>query len=332
MNIGLIGTGRMGGLHARNLAAHPRVRSLLIADADAERAASVAAEVGAEGAADAHDLVRRADAVVIATPAGAHANLIALAADGGLPIFCEKPLALELRDADRAVEAVERAGVPLQVGFHRRFDEGYVEARRLVASGELGRLHAMRFHHNSNSVGAPGFLESSGGLYMDSMVHDFDLLRWISGQEVEEVFAMGGVLGDDDRLAGPADVDTAEVVLRLTGGVIASASSLRDNPRGYDARIELHGSKDSVVSGVDGRTPARFLSSDFGTGDKPPYDGFMDRFALAYRQEIDVFLSVARGEVQSPCTGIDGREALRISLAAMRSQREKRPVRVAEIT
>ena len=129
----------------------------------------------------------------------------------------------------------------------------------------------------------------------------------------------------------PGDIDTAEVVLRLADGAIASASSLQHGPPGYDARIELHGSKDSVVSGMDPRTPLRFLDSDFGTGDEPVYAGFMDRFAQAYRDEIDAFLSVVRGERESPCTGVDGREALRISLAAMKSLREGQPVRVSEI-
>ena len=203
MKIGLIGAGRICDLHARNLTAHPRVTSLLITDADASRAEAVAAEVGAEAAPDAGELARRVDdAVVIATPAGAHADLVALAADAGLPVFCEKPLSLELDDADRAIEAIERAGVPLQIGFHRRFDAGFAEARRLVASGELGRLYAIRLHHRSTSVQPPGYSESSGGLYRDSLGHDFDLLRWISGQEVEEVYAAGALLMGDDKAGG----------------------------------------------------------------------------------------------------------------------------------
>ena len=330
MKIGLIGAGRIGGLHARNLTAHPRGASLLIADADASRAEVMAAEIGEEAAQDAGELVRRVDAVVIATPAGAHTDLVALAADAGLPVFCEKPLSLELDDADRAIEAVERAGVPLQVGFHRRFDAGFAEARRLVASDELGRLYAVRLHHQYNSVPPPGFLESSGGLYRDSLGHDFDHLRWTSGQEVEEVYAAGALLMGDDTLTKLGDIDTTEVVLRLTDGAIASASTLLHS-RGYDARIELYGSKDSVVSGMDPRTPVRFLDSDFGTGDQPVYAGFMDRFAQAYRDEMDAFISVVRGERESPCTGVDGREALRISLAAMKSLREGQPVRVSEI-
>ena len=318
-------------MHARNLVAHPQVASLLISDADATRAEAVASDVGAEVAANADDLVRRVDAAVITTPAGAHADLVALAAGAGLPIFCEKPLSLALDDADRAIEAVERAGVPLQIGFHRRFDTGFAEAKQLVASGEIGRLYSVRLQHYSNSVPPPGFLESRGGLYIDTLGHDADLLRWLSGQEIEEVYAAGAVLSGDEALIRLGDVDTSEVVFRLADGAIASAHTLRYGSRGYDCRIELHGSEDGVVSGMDARTPIRFLSSEFETGDQPVYDGFMDRFAQAYRDEVDAFLSVARGERESPCTGIDGREALRISLAAIKSQREGLPVRVSDV-
>ena len=331
MRVGLIGTGRIGAFHARTLSSNARVTSLVVADADATRAESVAAEVGAETARDASELARRVDALVITTAAGSHAELVRLAADAGLPVFCEKPLSLELDVTNQVIEHVDRAGISLQVGFQRRFDVGFAEARRLVASGQLGRLYAARLATHDPAPPTAAYERASGGLYRDLMIHDFDLIRWTTGQEVQEVFATGAMLTGDDAFTQPNDIDTAAVVLRLEDGGYAVVTGLRHNPRGYDVRLELFGSKDSVVSGMDRRTPMLVIGDDGETTAKPGYRDFMERFESAYRDELDAFLSVARGEIESPCTGVDAREALRIALAAMQSQRDGRPVALEEI-
>jgi len=331
MRVGLIGTGRIGAFHARILSSNARVTSLVVADVDATRAESVATEVGAETARDASDLARRVDAMVITTATDSHAELVRLAADARLPVFCEKPLSLELDITNQVIEHVDRAGISLQVGFQRRFDVGFAETRRLVASGQLGRLYAARLATHDPAPPTAAYERASGGLYRDLMIHDFDQIRWTTGQEVQEVFAVGAMLTGNDAFTQADDIDTAAVVLRLTDGGYAVVTGLRHNPRGYDVRLELFGSKDSVISGMDQRTPMLVIGNDGETTANPGYTGFKERFESAYRDELDAFLSVARGEIESPCTGVDAREALRIALAAMRSQRDRHPVALEEI-
>jgi myo-inositol 2-dehydrogenase/D-chiro-inositol 1-dehydrogenase len=331
LKIGLIGAGRIGTFHAQTLSSAPGVKSLWIMDADPARAKSVAAAVGAHTAPDAAALARKVDALVIATAADSHADMIVLGAEAGLPVFCEKPISLDLDATDRVLDAIARTGVALQIGFQRRFDPGFVEARRMVASGELGQLYAARLATHDPEPAAPPILRASGGIFRDLMVHDFDIIRWTSGLEVVEVYATGSVLTGNKEFARLGDVDTAVVVLRLSGGPMAVVTGLRHNPRGYDVRLELFGSRDSVVTGMDSRAPLRPLGDHADSGDEGEYEGFLDRFGSAYRDELHAFLRVARGEIDSPCSGEEAREGLRVSLAAMRSMEERRPVALDEI-
>lgn len=331
MKIGLAGAGRIGRFHGRTLADHPAVSALRVMDVDAGRAASLAADVGAETAPDAAALVEWADALVIAASTDAHAGLVGLGADAGLPVFCEKPIALDLETTDRVLERVEAAGIPLQIGFQRRFDPAWAEARRLVASGELGTVYSARSTTHDPALPHPGYIGGSGGLYVDMMVHDFDAITWTTGQQVEEVHAVGAALTGDEELLQHRDVDTALVVMRLDGGALGVASGLRHNPPGYDVRLELFGSKDSVTAGVNSRMPVRPLDEDRESSGAPLYQQFLDRFEDAYRAELDAFLSLARGEIETPCSGAESREVLRVAIAATLSAREGRPVRVSEI-
>ncbi len=330
MKIGLIGAGRIGAFHARTLASDAEVTYLRIADTDTARARSLADEVGADVATDASELAGWADAIVIATATDTHAELIALGARARIPVFCEKPIALDMETTDRVLEVVDAAAIPLQIGFQRRFDAGFVGARKQVESGNLGRLYLARLATHDPAPPPEIYLKASGGLFRDLMIHDFDLIRWVSGQEVEEVFAAGSTLTGDPAFDHADDIDTAAAVLRLRDGGLAVLSGSRHDPRGYDVRLELFGSKNSVVAGMDSRTPLELLD-DPPLGDTHEYQNFMERFESSYRRELNVFAKVARGELDSPCTGADGREALRVALAAMKSWRERRPVEVAEI-
>ena len=331
MKVGLLGVGRIGSFHAQTLASNPAVTSLRIVDTDPERAQSVAADVGATTAAHARALVAWADALVIASATDTHAELIRLGAKAKLPVFCEKPIALDLESTDRVLESVDDAGIQLQIGFQRRFDKGFVEARHLVQGGGLGRLYAARFATHDPAPPPDNYIMVSGGLYCDLMIHDFDLVRWVTGEDVLEVYAAGGVLTGNEAFSAAGDVDTAIAVLRLSGGALAIISGLRHDPRGYDVRLELFGSKDAVMVGMDARAPIRRIGAERHAGGEPEYRDFMDRFESAYRDELGAFLSVARGELESPCTGADARESLRIALAATRSLREKRPVALEDI-
>src|SRR6266540_3356151 len=325
MHVGLVGAGRIGALHARLLLASPAVDALTIADLGPDRAAKLAADVGATAAPTPAALVDAGvDALVIAAATAAHAELIHLGADAGLPTFCEKPIALDLEITDAVIEHVAKANVALQIGFQRRFDAGYLEARRLRASGELGRMYIARLATHDPAPPHEGYVAAAGGIFRDLHIHDFDAVRWVTGQEVVEVYADGSVL-HDERFARHGDVDTAAAILRLADGALGIVSGTRHDPRGYDVRMELFGSGESIAVGLDERTPLRSVEPGVPPPASPGYGNFMERFDAAYRAELAAFLEVARGRTESPCTGDDARSALLIAMAAGRSLAEHRP-------
>ncbi|GGW25317.1 Gfo/Idh/MocA family protein [Streptomyces xantholiticus] len=331
MRIGLIGTGRIGSFHASVLSRHREVGSLVVADTDAARAVAVADRCGATAAPSAHEVFTwGVDAVVIASTTAAHAELIARAARAGLPAFCEKPIALDLPGTTAALREVEQAGTALQLGFMRRFDAGYAAARELVRSGRLGRLHTVRTITSDPAPPPPAYLPLSGGLYRDCMVHDFDILRWVTGREITEVYATGSDAGHAMfREAG--DVDTAAALLTLDDGTLATATATRCNGAGYDVRMELAGELDQVAVGLDDRTP---ISSTEPHGLPPvdkPWPGFLERFAPAYEAELDAFVRLVLGEADNACDGREALTALRVAEACELSRRERRPVRMEEI-
>ncbi|MEV1086851.1 Gfo/Idh/MocA family protein [Streptomyces microflavus] len=334
MRIGLIGTGRIGTFHAEVLSRHPAVDSLLVADADPERAAVAATRTGASAVpVDAmftgggRDLP---DALVICSATAAHASLIARAARAGLPAFCEKPIALDLPGTLGALAEVEAAGSVLQLGFMRRFDAGYGEARAAVREGRLGRLHTVRALTSDPAPPPADYLPLSGGLYRDCLVHDFDILRWVTGREVSEVYATGSDAGPAMfRAAG--DVDTAAALLTLDDGTLATATATRCNGAGYDVRMELAGELDQIAVGLDDRTPLTSAEPEGPGAPAKPWPGFLERFAPAYEAELDAFLRVARGELANPCDGREALHALRIAEACEISRRERRPVAMEEI-
>ncbi|MEU2231058.1 Gfo/Idh/MocA family oxidoreductase [Streptomyces vietnamensis] len=326
MRIGLIGTGRIGSFHAGVLARHPEVESLVVADADAVRAAAVAGALGAEAAPDVDALLGHAlDAVVIASATAAHAELIARAAGAGLPAFCEKPIALDVPGTLAALDAVAEAGTVLQLGFMRRFDAGYLAAREAVRSGRLGRLHTVRAVTSDPEPPPATYLPLSGGLFRDCLVHDFDIVRWVTGREVVEVYATGSDAGPAMfREAG--DVDTAAAVLTLDDGTLATATATRCNGAGYDVRMELAGERDQIVVGLDDRSPLASVEPQGPPAPGKPWPGFLERFAPAYEAELDAFVRLVRGEAPNPCDGREALAALRIAEACERSRRERRPV------
>ncbi|MGW2558703.1 Gfo/Idh/MocA family protein [Streptomyces sp. NPDC001514] len=331
MRIGLIGTGRIGAFHAGVLSRHREVGSLVVADTDAQRSREVADRIRATAAPSVDEVFTwGVDAVVIASATAAHADLIGRAARAGLPAFCEKPIALDLPGTLGALREVDRAGTVLQLGFMRRFDAGYAAARELVRAGRLGRLHTVRAITADPAPPPAAYLPLSGGLYRDCLVHDFDILRWITGREIVEVYATGSDAGPAMfREAG--DVDTAAAVLTLDDGTLASATATRCNGAGYDVRMELCGESDTVAVGLDDRTP---ITSTEPQGPPPadkPWPGFLERFAPAYEAELDAFIQVAAGDLANPCDGREALEALRVAEACELSRRERRPVRMEEI-
>jgi len=330
MKVALIGAGRIGRFHARLLSSTPGVDRLIVADADGARAAEVAGEVGADAAASIDGALAAADAIVIAAATSAHAELIRASIARGLPTFCEKPLSDDLEDTIAVAAEVEGSGVPFQLGFQRRFDPGYREARRMVETGELGTLYAVRLAGHDPAPPHESYIPQSGGLFRDLSIHDFDVLRWLTGAEVDEVYADGGVLGFP-MFAKYGDVDTAVATFRLTTGALGVMTCARHDPLGYDIRAELFGSGDSISVGLGPRTPMHSVEPGVPPPAGPAWPNFFERFEAAYAAEFVEFIRVARREIPSPCVARDGLAAMRIAEAATLSLHEHRPVRLEEI-
>ncbi|MFJ2088918.1 Gfo/Idh/MocA family oxidoreductase [Streptomyces sp. NPDC087901] len=331
MRIGLLGTGRIGSFHAGVLARHPAVEALVVADPDPARAAAVADRTGARAVATATEVFDAGvDAVVIASATSAHAELIGRAARAGLPTFCEKPVALDLAGTLGALRAAERAHSVLQLGFMRRFDAGYAAARAAVRGGALGRLHTVRTVTSDPAPPPAAYLPLSGGLFRDCLIHDFDMVRWVTGREVTRVYATGSDAGPEMfRAAG--DVDTAAALLTLDDGTLVTATATRCNGAGYDVRMELAGERDQIAVGLDDRTPLTSAEPKGPGAPAGPWTGFLERFAPAYEAELDAFVRLVRGEAANPCDGREALHALRVAEACEVSRRERRPVELTEI-
>ncbi|MGW2823928.1 Gfo/Idh/MocA family protein [Streptomyces sp. NPDC001443] len=331
MRIGILGLGRIGAFHAETLSALDAVRSLVVADPFARAAEAAGERFGAEVADSPEEMLAAGvDGVVVAAATDAHPALILAAVDAGVPVFCEKPVARTMREGVEVMKAVRGRGVPVQIGFNRRFDAGFVAARAAVRSGELGRLHTVRSTTLDPAPPPAAYVAASGGIFRDCSVHDFDIIRWVTGREVTEVYAVGGNRGADFiREAG--DADTTGAVLTLDDGTIALVSNSRHNARGYDVRLELHGFSDSIAVGLDDKLPLRSVEPGARFPAGVPHDFFMDRFGDAYRAELAAFTEVVAGTRPSPCRIADALEAGWIAEACALSLREHRPVRIDEV-
>ncbi len=328
MRVGLIGAGRIGAFHGQTLADHPEVSEIIVTDPLLERAEVVASEIGAEVTADAAAMIGRIDAMVVAAATGVHAEMMLLAADAGIPVFCEKPIAVDLETTDEVVGRVRVAGVPAQIGFQRRFDAGYRRAKDLVDTGGLGHVYSMRTTTHDYDPPPPGYHDT--GIFRDTQIHDLDIIRFVTSQEVTSVYADGHTVTTEE-FGEDRPVDTGVVVLSLTDGTRAIMSGVRHDPLGHDVRMELFGTRDSVSVGLEPRLPLRSLEPGVPGPEQPTPKTFLDRFAPAYREEIGAFIEVAQGRMASPCTPADAREALRIAIACDVSRAEHRPVEMKEI-
>lgn len=331
MRIGLAGVGRIGAFHAATLQALPLVESLVVADVAPARAREVAAALGVASVDSPEALFNAGiDGLVIAAATDAHAPLILAGVDAGLPTFCEKPVAHDVDGTVAVLEKVRGIDTPVHIGFQRRYDAGYVAARAAVESGELGWIHTMRSGTLDPAPPSPEYIASSGGFFRDCSVHDFDSIRWVSGHEVREVYAVGANRGED-FFKDAGDIDTAAAVLILDDATIALVSGTRYNARGYDVRLEVLGSQDSLSVGLDDRLPLRSVEPDVTFPAGTPYPMFMERFRAAYVAELTAFTEMVAGRAQATCTVADALEAFYIAEACERSRAEHRPVQVDEV-
>jgi myo-inositol 2-dehydrogenase / D-chiro-inositol 1-dehydrogenase len=328
LNVGLIGAGRIGRLHAQHLAFHlRRARLLVVADV---------IETAALECAAANDIPRTTsdyrevldspdvDALVVCSATNTHAQIITEAAAAGKHIFCEKPIDLSLESIDTALAAVERNGVKLQIGFNRRFDSNFRRARDAILNGEIGRL--WRVHIVSRDPAPPplSYVRTSGGLFLDMTIHDFDMVRFLVGCEVEEVFATAAVLVDP-AIGEAGDVDTAVTSLRFADGAIATIDNSRSAVYGYDQRVEVFGSEgmlrtDNAYASSAVVSDARSVHRDL------PLNFFMERYVASYLAEMSAFVDCVLDDTPPPVTGADGRAAAVLALAAARSARTNQPV------
>lgn len=332
--LGLAGVGRIGAFHAETLHRLAEVDELLLADADPTRAQSAAEALGdgVQWTADVDALFASGlDGLVIAAQTDAHAGLIARGIEAGLPVFCEKPVAASVEESIEVVRQVEKLGGRLQIGFQRRFDTGYAAARAAVADGSLGWVHTLRGGTLDPAPPPEVFIAGSGGIFKDCSVHDFDIVRWVTGREVVEVYATGSNRGAE-FFKKYGDVDTAAATLRLDDDSIALVSGTRYNGAGYDVRLEVLGSQASVSVGLDEKTPLRSAERGIAWPVGPAYTGFMERFQDAYVRELTAFVDFAAGRTgESPCTAADALEAVYIAEACELSRKEGRPVKVAQV-
>ncbi len=330
IGVAVLGAGRMGQVHLRNLAAIPNVRPVVVADPDGDAAERGRAVGRAERSSDdpmaaIHD--PEVDAVVIVTPTTTHAALIEAALRAGKAIWSEKPMAEDLARSARIVDAWRAAGVPVQIGFMRRFDPGYERAKALVDSGELGRIEQFRAYSRDTFPPPLEFLLTAGGSFLDMAIHDLDLARFLVG-EVEEVHAWASVLFDE-RFATADDWDTSVAMLRFANGALGVVETARHSAWGYDIRTEVAGASGKVVIEDAHKTPATYLRRFGAETDLPA--SFPDRFGVAYQRELEAFFgALASGRVPSPGPE-DALETLRLAVAATLSWREERAVRVASV-
>ncbi len=331
MRLGLIGLGRIGAFHAATLTALPAVDSLVVTDAVPAATAAVAEKTGAEPADDPERLLAAGiDGLLIAAATPAHAALLRAGVDAGIPTFCEKPLSGDVSEAVAIAEHVRRSGVAVQIGYPRRFDPAFLAARTAVAAGDLGWVHTVRSTTLDPAPPPKEYLAVSGGLFRDCSVHDFDTVRWVTGREPVEVYATGSAKGAD-FFEEIGDVGTATVLVTFDDGATGVITNTRFNPRGYDVRLELHGTRDSVAAGWSDRSPVRNLEPDAAWPAGTPFDFFMDRLGPAFRAELQAFTDVVAGTRTSPCTVDDAMAVTWMAEAATRSLREHRTVRIDEV-
>ncbi|MER7639555.1 Gfo/Idh/MocA family oxidoreductase [Streptomyces sp. NPDC126522] len=331
MRIGIMGLGRIGAFHAETLAGLDAVDSLVVTDLVAAAVTSATERFGATPADSPEALLAAGvDGVVIAAATDVHPQLIVAAVKAGVPVFCEKPVARGVAESLEVLRAVEGSGVEVQIGYNRRFDAGCVAARRAVVGGELGDLHTVRSTTFDPAPPPAAYVAASGGIFRDCAVHDFDIVRWVTGREVVEVYATGGNRGAD-YIKEAGDADTASSLLTLDDGTIAVVSNSRHNARGHDVRLELHGMKDSIAVGLEDKLPLRSVEPGASFPAGVPHTFFVDRFADAYRAELTAFTEVVASSRTSPCTVADAIEASRIADACTLSLQQHRAVRLDEV-
>ena len=333
IRVGLIGAGRIGKLHIEHLVQNiPEVELTTICSLNLSDVQSLAEQYNVpKVTTDYNTLLAdpQIDVVLITASTNTHVEMSQAAAKAGKHIFCEKPISLDLAQIDETLAIVEKAGVKFQVGFNRRFDVSFKRVREAVASGEIGEPHIMRITSRDPAPPPLEYVKVSGGIFLDMTIHDFDMARYLIGDEVVEVYAAGGVRVDP-KIGEAGDIDTTVITLRFQNGVIGTIDNSREAVYGYDQRVEVFGSKGMVAAANPPTNTVIFSGSDGSRAASPPYF-FVERYKPAFLSELQAFFTCIQEDTPPPVTGADGRAPVVIGFAALKSLRENRPVRLSEI-
>lgn len=334
LHVGIMGAGRIGKVHAETLAFRlPQAVPLAIVDPNREVAQEVAIRCGIPNVAKNHEEMLadpRIEAVLICSPTDTHADLVVQAARAGKHIFCEKPIDHNLAKIDQALSAVEKAGVKFQVGFNRRFDANFARVRSAVTQGEIGVPHLMHIISRDPAPPPISYIKVSGGIFLDMTIHDFDMARFLIGDEVESVYTAGSVRVDPE-IGKAGDLDTALIVLQFKNGVIGTIDNSRKAVYGYDQRVEILGSDGAIA--INNCYPNQAVISTAAAVQRDlPLNFFMDRYTESFVAEVQAFVRAVLDDKPTPVTGIDGRIAVVMALAARKSHDERRPVRLEEVS
>ncbi len=333
LNLGLIGVGRIGRMHAEHLAHRiPKANLIAVADVIEEAAQEVARHLPVPTAVqDYRRLLEEPaiEAVVICSATHTHAQIIQEAAAAGKHIFCEKPIDHDLARIDQALEAVATAGVKLQIGFNRRFDANYARVRQAIADGEIGTPHLMHIISRDPAPPPLSYIQVSGGIFLDMTIHDFDMARFLMGCEATEVYTAAGVLVDP-QIGQAGDLDTALITLKFENGAMGVIDNSRQAVYGYDQRVEVLGSKGSVAT-ANNYPNSAVVSTAGQVRRDPPLYFFLERYIDSYVAEMNAFVDAVLQDRPTPVNGRDGRIPVIMGLAARRSYDENRPVQLAEI-
>ncbi len=334
IRVGILGAGRIGKVHAESIAYHiPDAEVVAVSDPYLnDEAEKFMKNLGVKKLTkDYKEIIndRDIDAVLICSPTNTHSQYSIEAAQAGKHIFCEKPVDMEVERIKETVKAVEKAGVKFQVGFNRRFDHNFLKVRSLVKEGKVGDIHVVRITSRDPAAPPAEYVKNSGGMFMDMTIHDFDMARYLSGSEVEEVFAYGTVLVDPE-IGKAGDIDTAVVTLKFANGALGIIENSRQAVYGYDQRVEVFGNKGAVAVSNDTASSA-VLSTKEGVQSEKPLYFFLERYMESFTEEKKQFFAAIKNNTEVPVGAVDGLKPVLIAKAAYKSMKEGRPVKLSEV-
>ena len=333
LNIGIIGAGRIGKVHMQSITYNvPTAKVLGITDVFKDGLQELADKYGIEKVYDDYKEMladKDIDAVLVCSSTDTHADISIEAAKAGKHVFCEKPVDLTPEKVQAVIDAVAEAGVKLQVGFNRRFDHNFAHVRSLINEGKVGNLELIKITSRDPEPPPAEYAAVSGGMFLDMTIHDFDMARFLAGSDVTEVYASATCLVDP-AIGEAGDVDTAIINLKFENGALGVIDNSRRAAYGYDQRIEVFGSKGAALAANDTPTNVTVMNAEGVTTDKPLYF-FLERYMQSFRDEMVQFVDAVLNDKETPTTGVDGLNSILVALAAKKSVKEGRPVKISEI-